>query len=141
MVCTRRRSASSSAVSSARPTTRRTSLGSGMRKSSTWSSSKAVWSARSRALGVPWLLHGWRLCCGWLSRCRRSGFLGRDAKFCLFVDSSERKIVQHSEGRGDVCCGMLTSFFARLSSYCNLWMGLDGAHLAGEAFQMQGRQI
>ena len=140
-----------SAVNSARPTARRTSLGSRMRKSSTWSSCKAVWSARGHALCVPWLLHRWRWCCGWLSRCRRSGFskplirfpslVGRDAKFCLFVDPSERKIVQHSEGRGDVCCGMLICLVPLLSSYWNLWLGLDGAHLAGEAFRMQGRKF
>ena len=49
-------------------------------------------------------------CCAWLSRCGRSGFskplirfpsfVGRDVKFSQFADSSERKIVQHSEGRG-----------------------------------------
>ena len=43
----------------------------------------------------------------------------------LFVDSSERKIVRHSEGRGDVCCGMLISLVARLSSSWNLCLGLD----------------
>ena len=35
-------------------------LGRRTRKSSTVSSSKAVWSAWSQVLGIPWLLHGWR---------------------------------------------------------------------------------
>ena len=114
----------------ARPTAHRTSLGSRMRKPQRKAQARPCGQHGVRRLASSRVA---RCCCGWLSRSGRPGFskplirfpssVGPDAKFSLFADSSERKIVQHSKGRGDVCCGMLISLVARLSMCFELVVG------------------